>query len=50
VMFFSFNSEIVIVTYEDLAEGQAGGNAEGAPEARRAYAARRCASAAISGS
>ena len=37
-MFFSFNSEIVIVTYGDLAEAEAGGNAEDAPKG----AARLC--------
>ena len=50
VMFFSFNSEIVMFTYGDFAEGRVGGWAGSAPKARRAYAARRCASEAVSGS
>src|SRR5208337_596519 len=36
VMFFSFNSEIVMFTYGGFAEGRAGGTAGNAPKARRA--------------
>ncbi len=50
VMFFSLSSEIVMFTYEGFAEGRAGGTYEEAPEGAARYAARRCASVAVSGS
>ena len=50
VMFFSFSSEIVMFTYGEFAEGRAGGNCGNAPKGAARYAARRCASVAVSGS